>query len=355
MRGGNPLTDFINAVVRRFRLLDGTVLDLTNVADGEYLKRSGTTVLGDTPVLTGGSITVQEADGSPIVTTVDTLEFDNATVSNLGGGAARVTCAISATTTRVITVTATLESLQSGVAIPAGTKVDIPFDFDGTIIGWGLFADQVGSCTVDLWKDTVGNYPPTVADTITASAKPSISADDAAVSTSLPGWTTSILDGQTIRVNVDSCSTITRLVIKLRIETLAVTTTSLAIPRVLIFDFHGNGSVLTTAAKPAVIPSAPFNGTISEIYIKDVDGSTGTCTIDIYKDQRSNPTPDSGDSITGTGTKPFIAGPAIESSPQTSFTGWGTTAIAVNDEIHAVLTAVTGHTHLVMYVKVTET
>jgi len=180
MRGQNPLTDFLQAVVRRFKLTDGTVLDLGAVADGQFLKRSGTAVIGETAAGSGGV-------------------------------------------------------------------------------------------------------------------------------------------------------------------------------RLLGFEFDGHGAPLTTAVDHAVIISMPFNCTINEIYIKDVDNVSGTCTIDIYKDLRNNPTPDSGDSITGTGTKPFIAGPATESTPQTDFTNWATTSFSVNDEVHAVLTAVTGHTHLVMFIKVTET
>lgn len=42
------------------------------------------------------------------------------------------------------------------------------------ITGYTLLADQTGDIVIDVWHDTYANYPPTVADTITASAKPTL-------------------------------------------------------------------------------------------------------------------------------------------------------------------------------------
>ena len=44
-----------------------------------------------------------------------------------------------------------------------------------TITQVTLLADVSGSIVLDIWKDSFANYPPTVADTITASAKPTLS------------------------------------------------------------------------------------------------------------------------------------------------------------------------------------
>ena len=63
---------------------------------------------------------------------------------------------------------------------------------------------------VDIWKDTYAAFPPTVGDSITAAAKPTITADDQSVDTTLTGWTTAITANDCLRFNVDSCATITR-------------------------------------------------------------------------------------------------------------------------------------------------
>lgn len=105
-----------------------------------------------------------------------------------------------------------------GSAITTGEKgVPVRFDYACTITGWTLTADQSGSLVIDVWKEAsafdgggVLTNPPTVADTITASAKPTLSSQRGKTSTTLTGWTTSIAAGDTVTFNVDSASTITR-------------------------------------------------------------------------------------------------------------------------------------------------
>lgn len=92
--------------------------------------------------------------------------------------------------------------------ITNGVKGYVPVDFSGTIIGWTLVGDQSGSMVVDVWKDTYTNYPPTVADTITASAKPTISTSLKGKSSTLTGWTTSFAAGDVFGFNIDSNSAI---------------------------------------------------------------------------------------------------------------------------------------------------
>jgi hypothetical protein len=102
-----------------------------------------------------------------------------------------------------------------GSALTAGIKGDVRIPVDMTITGVRLFADQIGSAVVDIWKDSYANYPATVADTITASAKPTLSSALKYEDTTLTGWTTSLTAGDTLRFNVDSASTITRLTVSL--------------------------------------------------------------------------------------------------------------------------------------------
>lgn len=104
-----------------------------------------------------------------------------------------------------------------GSAIGTGVKGDLQLPFNCTIQSWTLLADQSGSIVVDLWMDTFANYPPTIADVITASAKPTLSTADHATSSTLTAWTTAIPAGSTIRFNVNSAATVTRVTVTLQV------------------------------------------------------------------------------------------------------------------------------------------
>jgi hypothetical protein len=104
-----------------------------------------------------------------------------------------------------------------GSPLTTGIKADVYVPYACTITAVTMLADQSGSCVVDIWKDTYANYPPTGADSITASAKPTISSATKSQDTTLTGWTTSITAGNTLRFNIDSVSTITRLVLTLTV------------------------------------------------------------------------------------------------------------------------------------------
>lgn len=74
---------------------------------------------------------------------------------------------------------------------------------------------STGSIVVDLWKDTYANFPPTDADSITAAAPPTITTAAKAEDATLTGWTTSCAARDIIRVNVDSCTTISLVTLSL--------------------------------------------------------------------------------------------------------------------------------------------
>ena len=103
-----------------------------------------------------------------------------------------------------------------GSTITTGVKgyLEIPFAME--IQGVTMLADQSGSVVVDIWKDAYANYPPTDADSITASAVPTISAAVKSQDLTLTGWTTAVVAGDIIGFNVDSITTIQRVTIALR-------------------------------------------------------------------------------------------------------------------------------------------
>lgn len=106
-----------------------------------------------------------------------------------------------------------------GAPITTGVKGDVHIPFACTIQEATLLADQTGSIVVDIWKDTYTAYPPTVADSITASAKPTLSSAIKSTNTTLTGWTTAIPADSTLRYNVDSVSTVTRVTVSLKVST----------------------------------------------------------------------------------------------------------------------------------------
>lgn len=104
-----------------------------------------------------------------------------------------------------------------GSAITTGNKGFLEIPFACTITQATALADQSGSIVVDVWKDTYANYPPTDADSITASAPVTISSATKSQDATLTGWTTSVAAGDVLGFNVDSASTITRVTIALKV------------------------------------------------------------------------------------------------------------------------------------------
>lgn len=98
-----------------------------------------------------------------------------------------------------------------GSALTTGIKADVYVPYACTIIACTMLADQSGSIVVDIWKLAYGSYPPTVANTITAAAKPTITTALKSQDNTLTGWTKSVIADDTLRFNVDSITTVTRL------------------------------------------------------------------------------------------------------------------------------------------------
>jgi hypothetical protein len=124
------------------------------------------------------------------------------------------------TTTRVVGDTSVWSVIidGGGSTITTGVKFDLEVPYNATVTAWDIFGDTTGSIVVDIWQDTYANFPPTVADVITTSEKPTISASNKGQDTSLNsgnGW--SVTQGRILRFNVDSVSTVTRVTIALKV------------------------------------------------------------------------------------------------------------------------------------------
>lgn len=104
-----------------------------------------------------------------------------------------------------------------GSAITTGIKGDVEIPFAWTDIASArALADQTGAIVVDIWQDTYANFPPTDADSITASAPVTIGSGNLkSEDTTLTGWDVAGSAGDILRYNVDSVTDIERVTISL--------------------------------------------------------------------------------------------------------------------------------------------
>ncbi len=117
------------------------------------------------------------------------------------------------------TITLTLDG--GGSVITTGVKADVRIPYTGTISGWQIVSTVSGSIVIDVWKDTYANFPPTVADTITGSEKPTLSSATKNEDTALTTWNTSVTAGDWLRFNVDSASTVTKVQLHIQVDASA--------------------------------------------------------------------------------------------------------------------------------------
>lgn len=177
----------------------GVGADLTGV-DKQILRVSGTT-------LGFGSIDLSS-------TTAVSNQLASASMPALTGAVASAGATLSTTAT----VDLVFVIGDNTNTITTGVKGYFPVDFGFTIVQWTLVADASGSIVVDIWSDTYANYPPTVADTITASAKPTITTATKGQSSSIGTWTAAgaVASGNVLGFNVDSITTCKQVTLTLK-------------------------------------------------------------------------------------------------------------------------------------------
>jgi hypothetical protein len=86
---------------------------------------------------------------------------------------------------------------DGSTVISSGTTgYSAPIPFGGTITGWTIAevssATPLSSIAVDLWKDTIVNYPPTGGDLISGTEPPSLVNQRVGADNTLTTWTTSV-------------------------------------------------------------------------------------------------------------------------------------------------------------------
>lgn len=108
-----------------------------------------------------------------------------------------------------------------GSVLPTGVAGSSIIPYACTITDWTIISidNTSGSIVVDVWKKAYASYPPTVADTIAGSEKPTISAAVKGQDLSLSTWTTAVTAGDIIFYNIDS-------VTSLKLVQLSITATA---------------------------------------------------------------------------------------------------------------------------------
>ena len=107
-------------------------------------------------------------------------------------------------------------TIDGGGSTPTtGSKGFLQVPFAGTITAWTLIADVSGSASITVKKSTYAGFPTTTS--IVASAPPALSSQQNATSTTLTGWTTAVAAGDVLEFVLASATTVTRLVLELKI------------------------------------------------------------------------------------------------------------------------------------------
>jgi len=156
----------------------------------------------------GTTLTIEEEDGSPSAAP-QRLIFPNGTLDIDSDGNVHYTP--SASGAGAVVKGAAWDG--AGFPIGAGASLTdvavycpVAFTISKVTV---LTRGGTGSCVIDVWNDTYANYPPTVLNTITAAAKPTISSTTKYQDATLTGWSLSVVAGDVLMFHVDSTSVFT--------------------------------------------------------------------------------------------------------------------------------------------------
>lgn len=205
--GTTPLSrkmKFLNLLKRVF-LGDGTQLTITTIADGEFLKRSGSNltsaaIAGSTSeeiqdvvgaMFQDGDINFTYDDGGNIETNVLQNQFKTTLiVFEFGDG-------------------------KNTTSLEADQTARVPYVPAGTIVRARIEGDPSGSAVVDIRKSTTD--PPSYSS-ICAGAKPTLSSDVFVDDETLTGWSTSLATGNALLAVLESVATCKQVTVILEIR-----------------------------------------------------------------------------------------------------------------------------------------
>jgi hypothetical protein len=105
-----------------------------------------------------------------------------------------------------------------GQVLVAGSKIRFAVKGAHKIIQVQIGADQSGNAVFDIWRDTYANFPPTAADSICGSSKPTLNNAQKYDDTTLNGWNVNSSGDAWYIVTLESASVITNATLFLVIE-----------------------------------------------------------------------------------------------------------------------------------------
>ena len=141
--------------------------------------------------------------------------------------------------------------------ITAGDELYAYMPSPMSIGGVSILATPPGDLVVDVRRTPIGSFPATGGDSICAAAKPTLANAQTYLDTTLTGWSTGSIEGDTLTIHVDSVTTVTDFEITL----------------------YGQAVIL-----PPVITGHLPDATIGDMasYSYTVTGGYGTTTVTIY-------------------------------------------------------------------------
>lgn len=104
--------------------------------------------------------------------------------------------------------------------ISTGTYyIDVHVPYDCIITGWHIYGlKESGSIVFDVWACDSASYPPTVANSITPSDKPTLSSARQDEGVPGGGWTTALNESDVVRINVDSVTSLTAALLVIELQ-----------------------------------------------------------------------------------------------------------------------------------------
>ena len=227
--GGTAGVSSLNALTGALTLVQGSNITITPSGSNITIASSGgggSGTVTSVGLQDGSTAPLYSISGSP-VTTSGTLELTLETQTKNTVLAGPASGSNAQPTMRAL-VTADLPSNQpinaigitidgGGAAPSTGVKGYAYIPYACTINSVTMLADQSGSAVVDIWAAAYASFPPTIANTITASDLPTLSSAQNSQDTTLTGWTTSISSGTVLAFNVNSASTLTRINLTLKV------------------------------------------------------------------------------------------------------------------------------------------
>ena len=210
--GGGGITS-INADTTAAQTLSvgtsGTDFAIVDAGGGSHVFNLPSASSSNRGVITTGSQTIAGAKTFSSAPTVTPFNTAGVVVNSAAG------LLSSSTNIGLGTIGITIDG--GGVTPSTGVKGYIYIPYACTINSVTLMADVSGSCVVDIWKVAYASFPPTVANTITASDLPTLSSQQNSQDTTLTGWTTSVSAGDVMAFNLNSASTLTRINLVLKV------------------------------------------------------------------------------------------------------------------------------------------